>query len=65
MSESEKDFWKRLAVCLGTHIEAIEMHCQVKTGTKGDAHAAEGRKLRDASLYWIKEVKAAIAADAQ
>lgn len=40
--------WKTLALWMAAHIEQVEAHCSVRTGTKGVAHAEEGRQLREA-----------------
>ena len=60
---SEKPDWKRLAICVGSYIEALEMHMSVQSGTHGADHAAEGQKLRSAGRFWIEKLKEAVKAD--
>lgn len=45
--------WKALAVGAVAHIEQVEAHCAVRTGTKGVQHAEEGRQLREAGKQMI------------
>lgn len=49
--------WRNLATGLAAHLEQIELHCQVKTGKIGAAHAHEGKALREGSLKLIALAK--------
>ena len=56
--------WESLATGLAAHLEQIELHCQVKTGTKRQAHADEGKALRETSLKLIALAKSELGVSA-
>lgn len=37
---------KILATAMAVHLEELEAHCAVQTGTTGQNHAEEGKRLR-------------------
>lgn len=55
--------WKGLALGLAAHLEATELHMQVRTDKIGAAHAHEGRDLREAGQKLIALAKIAIESD--
>lgn len=55
--------WKAVAIGLGAHLELVERHCSIQTGKVGQAHADEGKELREAGRKAIALVYDQLARD--